>query len=151
LLIGPALLTLPADLIRRAAHALPASPLYALVQQHFASLCDDSRDLPADVSARLGRATAQLVAALVTTAVDDSRRHEALGDSLTLRITMYTDAHLADSGLSAGQIAAAHSMSLRQLYRVWTRSDQVSHSRNGSCGGGLSEPAISSPTAIPSR
>jgi transcriptional regulator GlxA family with amidase domain len=36
---------------------------------------------------------------------------------------MYIDARLADPGLSAGQIAAAHSLSLRQLYRVWSRSD----------------------------
>jgi AraC family transcriptional regulator, positive regulator of tynA and feaB len=121
--IDPALLTLPVDLIRRAAHTLPGSPLYPLVRQHFASLCDDSRDLPADASGRLGRATAQLVAALITTAVGDVRRQEALGDSLLLRITMYIDAHLADPGLNAGQIAVAHSVSLRQLYRVWARSD----------------------------
>jgi AraC family transcriptional regulator, positive regulator of tynA and feaB len=121
--IDPALLTLPVDLIRQAAHTLPASPLYPLVRQHFVGLCDDPRDLPPDASARLGRATAQLVAALITTAVGDSRRREALGDSLLLRITMYIDDHLADPELSAGQIAAAHSVSLRQLYRVWARSD----------------------------
>jgi AraC family transcriptional regulator, positive regulator of tynA and feaB len=121
--IDPALLTLPTDLIRRAAHTLPASPLYPLVRQHFASLCDDSWGLPPDASARLGRATAQLVAALITTAVGDFRCHDALGDSLLLRITMYIDAHLADPGLTAGQIADAHCVSLRQLYRVWGRSD----------------------------
>ncbi|HEX3964168.1 MAG TPA: AraC family transcriptional regulator [Trebonia sp.] len=122
-LIDPALLTLSPDLIRRAAHTLPASPLYPLVRQHFAGLCDDSADLPADASARLGKATVHLVAALITTAVGDPRRHEALGDSLLLRITLYIDSHLADPELSAGQIAVAHNVSLRHLYRAWARSD----------------------------
>lgn len=123
LVMDPALLTLPTELIRRAAHTLPSSPLYPLVQQHFVNLCDDSGDLPPAASARLGRATAQLLAALITTAVGDFRRHDSLGDSLLLRITMYIDAHLVDPGLSAGQIATAHSVSLRQLDRVWAQSE----------------------------
>lgn len=120
-LIDPALLTLPVDLIRSAAHTLSASPLYPLVQQHFARLGDGSLDLPPEVSARLGRATTQLVAALVTTAVSDSHR-QALEDTLLPRITMYVDAHLGDPALDADQIAAAHSVSVRQLYRVWALS-----------------------------
>jgi hypothetical protein len=128
-LIDPALLTLPVDLIRSAAHTLSASPLYPLVQQHFARLGDGSLDLPPEVSARLGRATTQLVAALVTTAVSDSHR-QALEDTLLPRITMYVDAHLGDPALDA---------------------DQTSRSPGGSFVGVLSGPAASSPTLTPAR
>ncbi len=122
-LVDQALFTVPVDVVRRAAHALSASPLYPLVRQHFAILCDDSLDLPPDASTRLGRAAAQLTAALVLTAVGDAHSREALDNSLLLRITLYIDAHLADPGLSAEQIAAAHNISSRQLYRVWARAD----------------------------
>jgi AraC family transcriptional regulator, positive regulator of tynA and feaB len=122
-LVNQDLFTVPIDDIRRAAHSLAASPLYALVQQHFAILCDDSLDLPPDAAARLGRAAAQLTAALVLTAISEAHGRAALDDSLLLRITLYIDDHLADPGLSAEQIAAAHSISLRQLYRVWARAD----------------------------
>ena len=122
-LIDPGLLALPVDLVRRAAHTLPASPLYPLVRQHFASLHLDLVDLPADASLRLGRATVQLVAALVSTAVGDARQHEALADSLPARITMYIDAHLTDASLGAERIAAAHHVSVRHLYRTWARCE----------------------------
>jgi AraC family transcriptional activator of tynA and feaB len=122
MLIDPALLTLPVELIRSAAHSLPASPLYPLVRQHLTTLCDDSRDPPPEASARLGRAASQLVAALITTAVSDVRQHETLNETLLQRIIMYIDAHLPDPSLSADQIAAAHNISLRQLYRVWASS-----------------------------
>lgn len=122
MLVDPALLTLPVDLMRTAAHSLAASPLYPLVQQHFTALCDSSKDLSPEASARLGRATAQLVAALITTAVGDGRQYEALSNTLLQRIVMYIDAHLSDPSLSADQIAATHNISLRQLYRMWGSS-----------------------------
>ena len=122
-LMDPVLLALPVNLVRQAAHTLPASPLYPLVRRHFASLHLDLVDLPADASLRLGRATVQLVAALVSSAVGDARQHEALADSLQVRITMYIDEHLADAALGAEQIAAAHNVSVRQLYRIWSRCD----------------------------
>lgn len=122
LLVDPALLILPVDLVRRAAHRLSASPLYPLVRTHFAGLCADSTDLPTEAAARLGRATVELVAAMITTAVDDPRQRQALEDSLLSRVTMYIDAHLADPGLGPEQIAAAHHVSVRHLYRVWERS-----------------------------
>ena len=122
MLIDPALLTLPVEVIRSAAHSLAASPLYPLVRQYLSTLCDDSHDLPPEVSARLGRATAQLVAALITTAVSDGRQYEVLNETLLQRIVMYIDAHLSDPSLNADQIAIAHNVSLRHLYRVWASS-----------------------------
>ena len=122
-LIEPTLLALPIDLVRRAAHGLAASPLYPLVRRHIRSLGADVADLRVDASTRLGRATVHLVAALISTAVEDAGRHQALADSLPVRITLYIDAHLADPGLGAEQIAAVHSVSVRHLYRVWARCD----------------------------
>jgi AraC family transcriptional regulator, positive regulator of tynA and feaB len=72
--------------------------------------------------AMVGRATAELVRALITTAADDIRQAEALQATELLRITMYIDAHLHDRRLNADQIAAAHNISTRQLYNVWNRS-----------------------------
>ena len=102
--------------------SLAASPLYPLVRQHFTTLCADSAHLPPEVSARLGRATIQLVAALIASAVGDTRQRDALNETLLQRVTMYIDARLSDPGLTADQIAAAHGVSLRQLYRVWASS-----------------------------
>ncbi|MGW0551891.1 AraC-like ligand-binding domain-containing protein [Streptomyces altiplanensis] len=42
--------------------------------------------------------------------------------TLHLRITQYVRSHLADPGLSASQIAAAHSISVRHLYTLLARS-----------------------------
>jgi AraC-like DNA-binding protein len=122
LLIDPSLLTLPPEVIRSAAPSLRASPLYKLVQAHFASLCQDSADLPPTAMAMVGRASAELVRALITTAAHDIRQAEALQATELLRITMYIDAHLHDRRLNADQIAAAHNVSTRQLYNVWNRS-----------------------------
>ena len=122
MLIDPNQLSLPGDVIRSAAPSLEASPLYGLVRAHFANLCQNSVDLPPAAAAMVGRATVQLIRALIATAVDDVRQHEALYATQLLRITMYIDAHLHDQKLNADQIAAAHNISTRQLYNVWNRA-----------------------------
>lgn len=122
LLIEPGQLTLPMDVIRAAAPSLRASPLYGLVKAHFLTLCDNSAELPPAAMSMLGRATAELVRALITTATDDVRQFEALHNTQLLRITMYIDAHLHDRRLNADRIAAAHNISARQLYNVWAQS-----------------------------
>jgi AraC family transcriptional regulator, positive regulator of tynA and feaB len=119
LLLDPALLQLPVDLTRSAAQSLPASPLYRLVRQHLDSLCDIPEELAPQARARLGRAAAELVAALITTAVSDDGGSAPMHDTLPDRIAMYIDARLHDPALSAQQIAAAHHVSLRQLYYLW--------------------------------
>lgn len=122
LLIDSSQLGLPMDVIRSAAPSLGASPLFELVQAHFAQLCEQSAELPPAAAAMLGRATVQLVRALIATAADDLRQHETLHDTLLLRITMYIDAHLHDRELNADRIAAAHNISSRQLYNLWARA-----------------------------
>jgi AraC-like DNA-binding protein len=47
---------------------------------------------------------------------------QALNDTLALRVSRYIDTSLADPALGPEQIAAAHSISVRQLYRVWRMS-----------------------------
>jgi AraC-like DNA-binding protein len=122
LLIDPRQLGLPMDAIRRAGPSLGASPLYELVQAHFARLCENQVDLPPAAMAMLGRATVQLVRALIATAADDVRQHEATHATLLQRITMYIDAHLHDRELNTDRIAAAHNISSRQLYKLWARA-----------------------------
>jgi AraC family transcriptional activator of tynA and feaB len=122
LLIDPRLLGLPMDAIRRAGPSPRASPLYELVQAHFARLCENQAELPPAAMAMLGRASVQLVRALIATAADDVRQHEAMQATLFLRITMYIDAHLHDRDLNTDRIAAAHNISSRQLYKLWARA-----------------------------
>jgi AraC family transcriptional activator of tynA and feaB len=112
-------LGLPVDLVRAAAPRLRGSPVYNLVRAHFAQLFENPMDLPAPAQAMVGRATVQLVKALITTAADDVGQGDAMHSTLHLRVTMYIDAHLHDRTLNADHIAAAHHISSRQLYNVW--------------------------------
>jgi hypothetical protein len=109
-------LGLPVDMIRAAIPSLEASPIGRLVQSHLMSL---TVDLPADVAAMTGRATADLIAALVTTVTGDPRQHGALEATEPMRIAAYIEEHLGDTGLTTGQIAAAHGMSVRRLTSLW--------------------------------
>jgi AraC family transcriptional activator of tynA and feaB len=133
LLIDARQLDLPMDAIRSAGPSLRASPLYELVRAHFTRLYESQADLPPAAAAMLGQATVQLVRALIATAADDIRQHEALHASLLLRITMYIDAHLHDRELNADRIAAVHNISSRP--------------RSGSSSDAWSGPATSSPTS----
>lgn len=122
LLIEPARLSLPVDLMRAAAPALRASPVHDLVRSHMLHMCELSPEPGSEMAARLGRATAELVWALITAAAGDGGQFEALDATLDTRIGMYVDAHLHDTGMSASRIAAAHGISVRQLYKVWARA-----------------------------
>ena len=69
----------------------------------------------------VGHVTIELVRALITTAVPDGPgTGEVLVDLLPLRVKRYIEDHLADPGLDAGQIVAAHHISVRHLYGIWT-------------------------------
>jgi AraC family transcriptional regulator, positive regulator of tynA and feaB len=150
LLIDPSQLTLPPKLIRSAAPSLRASPLYKLVQAHFASLCQDSADLPPAAMAMVGRATAELVRALITTATDDIRQAEALQATELLRITMYIDAHLHDRRLNADQSPPRTTSRPASCTTCGTGPAAAPLSRNGSFSDAWNAPATSSPTSTPS-
>ncbi|MDT7784884.1 MAG: AraC family transcriptional regulator, positive regulator of tynA and feaB [Pseudonocardiales bacterium] len=112
-------LALPVEVVRIAAPRLRVSPVYNLVRAHFARLFENPTELPAPAQAMVGRATVQLVKALITTAADNVLKGDAMNSTLHLRVTMFIDAHLHDQTLNADRIAAAHHISSRQLYKVW--------------------------------
>ncbi|MER7056886.1 helix-turn-helix domain-containing protein [Streptomyces sp. NPDC000351] len=65
----------------------------------------------------------ELLRAVLTSQHGDSSLARAPSRAtLSLRITQYIRAHLADPGLSAARIAAAHDISVRHLYAVLNRS-----------------------------
>lgn len=109
-------LGLPVDTIRTAIPLLASSPVYRLVRRHLMSL---TVDLPADAATMTGQATAELIAALVTTVTNDPRQHEMLEATEPMRIAAYIDECLGDAGLSIERIAAAHSMSVRRITNLW--------------------------------
>jgi AraC-like DNA-binding protein len=118
-------LALPADVIRRAARGMASSPVYRLVQDHLARLSQDADGIAdADAAAMVGRATTELVRALIVSA----GRHDLSGDgewhrTLETRLATYIDQHLKDRDLCAGELARVHHISVRQLFKLWARRD----------------------------
>lgn len=67
----------------------------------------------------IGEATTHLVRALLTSAADGDPEPAALTDVLFSRITWYLRTHLRDPALGPAQIAAAHNVSVRYLYKLF--------------------------------
>lgn len=116
---------LDVSLVRRAIPRLKQSPLYSLLQEHLSRLCLHQDLSASPAAAMLGASTTELLRALVTTAVDDQpgRQSDALENSLPLRIKSYVQHHLTDPALNAEIIAAAHNVSVRQVYQSWSVND----------------------------
>ncbi|MGY1741549.1 MULTISPECIES: helix-turn-helix domain-containing protein [unclassified Blastococcus] len=114
------LLGLPEDLVRRAAPRLRASPLHDLVRTHLEWIADAAPELSGDPgAAALGTATVELLRALVVSAAgDDPRRADVREETLLHRVRAYVRQHLSDPGLTPRTIAAAHNVSVRQLYKA---------------------------------
>jgi AraC-like DNA-binding protein len=113
-------LALPEELVRRATPRLRASPLHDLVRSHLEWIADAAPELSADPgAAALGTATVELVRALVVSAAgDDPRRAEVREETLLSRVRAHVRQHLSDPSLTPRTIAAAHNVSLRQLYKA---------------------------------
>ena len=111
----------PVDLARKAGQMLPSSPVYGLVRDHMAGLCRHADELGTGSSAAtVGAATLELVRAMVATAGQDDRHGNAvLNETLYTRILTYIQQHLTAPGLCPEQIARAHHISVRQLYKLW--------------------------------
>jgi AraC-like DNA-binding protein len=107
--------------LRLAKEQLTRSPLYGLARRHFLALCEQASDLAPDVMTMIGRSTVELVGAMVVTAADGRDADAYLEQTFLVRLTAYVEANLQDSDLGAAQIAAAHYISVRQLYNVWAR------------------------------
>ncbi len=116
-------LGLPIATVRAAASRLRHSPVYNLFRTHLSGLCQhDAHPPPGPAQAMVGAATTELLRALITTAADHDVRHHG---SLYLRITTYIGQHLTGAPLSPQHIAAAHSISVRQLYKVWSDNNDT--------------------------
>lgn len=113
---------LPTVVIRRAVSAAASSPLLGLLQRHVARLCLAAPALEGSPAARvMAETTVDLVRAFVLTAGGSpDERAEAMEDTLPMRVERYMRDHLAEPALSAAQIAAAHFVSVRHLYNLWS-------------------------------
>ena len=118
-------LRFPVDRVRKAAKVLPSSPVYALVQGHMAELCRRADALAASVSAgAIGDATLELVRAMISSAGrDDAQSDKVMNETLYTRIVVFIQQNLTDPGLSPERIAWEHGISVRQLYKLWTRNE----------------------------
>jgi AraC-like DNA-binding protein len=120
LLIPVARLGLPVDAVRRAAPRVETSPVYDLVRSHLEHVTGDR--LAGDPAlAPLAGVTVELVRALLTTttgAPDPSG-----SGALLPRLLSYVREHLREPDLDATRIAAAHAISVRQLYRLCAAGD----------------------------
>jgi AraC-like DNA-binding protein len=117
-------LGLSADAVRRSMLQLQRSPVYPLMQAHMARLCANANALRRpDVAPHIAQATSHLAQALIAS-VDAEGPHAraALNEALDARIVEYILLHLADPSLTPESIAAAHHISLRHLYRLWSHN-----------------------------
>lgn len=113
-------LGLPPEVVRAAAPRLRSSPLHDLVRDHLQQLFARADELSADPgAAALGTATTDLVRALLVSAAADPRWTPPVREeTLLARVLAYAERHLGDPELTPERIAAAHNVSVRQLYKT---------------------------------
>ncbi|MEW2574366.1 helix-turn-helix domain-containing protein [Streptomyces sp. NPDC047070] len=120
-----AALALPERLLRdvTAVTLGPGNPVARLASTYFSRLAaDDTLRQGAHADAVVEPSIELLRAVLASQHGDARRAREPLEATLSLRITHWIRAHLADPDLSAARIAAAHGISVRHLYAVLSRS-----------------------------
>jgi AraC-like DNA-binding protein len=113
-------LGLPVDDVRRAVPVAHRSPLYGLVRAHLTEVTRDAERLAGEPLVHaLANATIDLTRALLASAVGPARPvDDVAAETLLTRVRSYVRQHLTDPGLDAAQVAAAHAISVRQLYRL---------------------------------
>ncbi|MFE7744779.1 helix-turn-helix domain-containing protein [Nocardia sp. NPDC057455] len=118
-------LGLPADLISQAATRVQDSPHYRLVANHILQLTAEADALSADPAAALsGCASIELIRGLLLSAgSDDGNGSVVPTDILLSRIRAYVRRNLSDPDLGAQQIARAHNVSVRQLYKICANAE----------------------------
>lgn len=122
-------------------------PMARATAGYLSHLADSVADLSAAEAAQAAAPTVGLVRALLTAQLNESPLHrEHLDDSLETRVLEYIRVHLADQGLSARRIAAAHHISVRHLYRLMGKSgivlgDWIRERRLERCRDELADPA----------
>ena len=112
-------LGVPRDLVDPLLQRIGGSPLAPVFGRHMADVRRVADDLDESAALSLGTATVALARALVTSVSgDDDLRRGSLEDVLLLRVKAYVRDHLGDARLDPARIAAAHHVSVRQLYRT---------------------------------
>jgi AraC-like DNA-binding protein len=123
--IPHAALAMPHDMIRKAC-AVPLSPghpLTALATDYLSRLASTPELLTAADAAAVSYPSIELIRAVIATHLGaDALGADTLQTTLPTRILDYVRQHLGDPGLCADQVAAAHYISVRHLYKVLAES-----------------------------
>jgi AraC-like DNA-binding protein len=109
------------DVAYRAVRNPQASPVYDLVRRHIGRTCTALPSLQDNPAGQLlGGVTMDLIRTLLLSAgAADPETAEVLQETLPVRIERWILDHLGEPSLNAEGIAAAHFLSVRQLYYVW--------------------------------
>jgi AraC-like DNA-binding protein len=141
LVISAADLGLPSDVVRRATRVPPSGPVHGLVLEHLDRLFRDADAISQlGDAAMVGRATIELVRALVSSSGRDPDQGDLWDQALETRLVTYIDQHLKDPDLRAEELARVHRISVRQLYKLWSSRETsltqwIIHRRlEGACG-----------------
>jgi AraC-like DNA-binding protein len=114
----------PLETAQRASERLTSSPMFSLVSHHLMWVQKNADGLNPTAAASVGAATTHLVRALIVSASEDDRdASSAIAAALFPRILAYVRQHLTDRDLTPANIAKAHSISLRYLYKLCGASD----------------------------
>lgn len=119
--IPHAALALPHDAIRRAcAESLsPGHPLTTLTYEYLRRLAAHTSRLASSHNDHVGRPSVELIRAVLATHLQaGTAAKNSLANTLPVRILEYTRRHLGDADLGPIKVAAAHYISVRQLYKV---------------------------------
>jgi AraC-like DNA-binding protein len=140
-------LGLPVDVVRRAVPLACRSPLYGLVHAHLEQVTRDAGRLAAEPLVHsLASATIDLTRAQLATALGSGRAmDDVVAETLLTQVRSYVRQHLTEPGLDAEQVAGAHAISVRQLYRLcsaaqFSLEQWIIHQRLEGARGELSDP-----------
>jgi AraC-like DNA-binding protein len=113
-------LGLPVDVVRRAVPLAARSALYGLVRAHLDQVTRDAGQLAGEPLVHsLASATIELARALLASAGGAGRAvDDVAAETMLTQVRSYIRQHLAEPDLGAEQVAAAHAISVRQLYRL---------------------------------
>ena len=112
-------LGLSVDVVRRALPRARHSPLYGLVSAHLEQVTRDAERLATEPMVHsLASATVDLTRALLASAVGAGPTADSTAETMLSQVRSYVRQHLTDPDLDAERVAAALSISVRQLYRL---------------------------------
>jgi AraC-like DNA-binding protein len=141
-------LGLPVDVVRRAVPQAHHSALYGLVRAHLEQVTLDAQLLAGEPMVHLlASATIDLTRALLASAGGTGRvLDDAVAETLLAQVRGYVRQHLTEPGLDVEQVAAAHAISVRQLYRLCSAAEfsleqWIIHQRLEGARTELSDPA----------